>query len=272
MDLGLKDKVVIITGATGGIGRIMLEAFAAEGAIAICASRNVAVGREIAEAANKKGFPGKIIAIACDITDRDSVNKMVEEVHKSAGIVSVLVNNAGGASSAGDFSDLTDEARLSDVALNITGATFCIQALAADLAETHGSIVNISSSAAYNGTPGFVHYGAVKGYMNALTRALAVEWGPKGIRVNNVVPGLTVPHSSDATSPSSFWNRFGDVFGTPEGLQAGLEADALPFMSEFALKRLGRPEDITNAVVFLSSQAASYITGQTLHVSGGSVM
>lgn len=272
MELGLEGKVAIVTGASGGIGRVMLEAYAAHGAQVVCASRNVEIGRELAANAAAKGLPGRIIAIGCDITDRESVRNMVEETHKQAGLVNILVNNAGGAANVGNFEDLDEGSRRSDIALNIDGATFAAQAVAADLFKTSGNMVNISSSAAFRGTAGFVHYGAVKGYMNSLTRSLAMEWGPKGVRVNTVVPGLTVPHSTDATSPSSFWNRFGDVFGTPEGLQAGLEADALPFMTDFAIKRLGRPEDITNAVLFLSSDAASFITGQTLHVSGGALL
>lgn len=269
MNINLAQKTVIVTGGSGGIGRVLLAHFAAEGANVVSASRNYQISQELAEDAQRQGLKGKIIPVQCDVTDRQSVLEMVAKVHELAGPVDVLINNAGGAANVGNFEDLNDDTRRVDIALNIDGVTYCTQAVATDLMQRGGNVVSISSSSAFRGSPGFVHYGAVKGYINSLTRALAIEWGPKGVRVNTIVPGLTVPHSSDAMAPSSFWNRFGDVFGTPEALQQGLEADALPFMADTPIKRLGRPEDIASAALFLASDAASFITGQTLFVNGG---
>ena len=134
------------------------------------------------------------------------------------------------------------------------------------------AVVNAANSsllgeAAHN----IVHYGAAKGFVNSFTKSLAWEWGPKGVRVNTIAPGWIVPHRNEDIAAGSFWNRL-EFVGTPEGMQAALEAGTLPNMSHLPIKRLGRPEDIANLALFLASDVSGYITGQLISVSGGVYM
>jgi NAD(P)-dependent dehydrogenase (short-subunit alcohol dehydrogenase family) len=143
------------------------------------------------------------------------------------------------------------------------------------LSRAAGSIVNISSNAAQLGDAAvtMAHYGSVKGFINSFTKALAYEWGPKGVRVNNISPGWIVPHADEHVGNQSFWNRFGfAMMGTTGGMQTAMEQGTLFNMSRLPIKRLGRPEDIANLALFLASDRSSYITGQLIGVGGGAYM
>lgn len=276
MDLGLKGKTAIITGGSGGIGQGMVLAFAKEGINVVSASRDVKSGEKLAAEAEKLGYKGKVLAVATDVTDRASVDAMVDRCHEVFGLVDILVNNAGGASSPSDFENLAEDSRQFEIKLNIDGVVNCCQAVAEDmLSRKTGSIVNISSNSSLLGEAAaqIVHYGGVKGFVNSFSKGLAWEWAKKGVRVNNICPGWIVPESQEGVGEGSFWRKYGfDMMGTPDQMQTALEEGTLWNMSGLPIPKLGRPEDIANCAMFLSSDCAGYITGQMISVSGGAFM
>jgi NAD(P)-dependent dehydrogenase (short-subunit alcohol dehydrogenase family) len=195
---------------------------------------------------------------------------MVQETHKVFGPVDVLVNNAGGIGTRGFFEEIDPKDRDWEIKLNIDGVTNAIQACAEDMLSCRtGSIVNISSLAALSGQAAFnsVHYGAVKGFVNSLTRALAYEWGPRGVRVNDIAPGWTVPHDLDDLGAGSAWKRI--ALRTPQEMEQDLKDGKLRNTPEIPVGRLGRPEDIAKLACFLASDVAGYISGQRIAVCGG---
>ncbi len=276
MDLGLKGKTAIITGGSGGIGQGMVLAFAREGINVVSASRDVESGHKLTREAETAGYTGKVLAVATDVTDRASVNAMVTQCHEAFGPVDILVNNAGGASHPSNFEELDRESRDFEIKLNIDGVVNCCQAVADDmLGRGTGSVVNISSNSSLLGEAAaqIVHYGAVKGFVNSFSKGLAREWAKKGVRVNNICPGWIVPESEEDIGEGSFWRKYGfDMMGTPDQMQSALEEGTLWNMSGLPIPKLGRPEDIANAAMFLSSDCAGYITGQMISISGGAYM
>ena len=276
MDLGLAGKVAIITGGSGGIGRGLVLEFAREGLHVVSASRDVKTGNKIAVEAKRQGLSGTVLPIATDITKRQSVDAMVAQCRDQLGPVDVLVNNAGGVAHPAAFEELDDEARRWEIALNVDGVVNCCQAVSEDmLGRNTGSIINISSNSSLLGEAAMnvVHYGGLKGFVNSFTKALAWEWAKRGVRVNNICPGWIVPEDAGTVGEGSFWNRFGfETMGRPDDMAKQLEDGTLYNMSGLPIPRLGRPEDIANLALFLSSDAASYITGQMVSVSGGAYM
>lgn len=274
MDLGLGGRTVIITGGSGGIGHGLVIGFAREGANVVSASRDVATGEKLAARARERRCAGEVLAVATDVTDTASVTAMLAQARARFGPVDVLVNNAGGVARHCAFEELDDATRRWELALNVDGVVNCTLAVAPDmLSQGAGSVINISSNSSLLGEAAhnIVHYGAAKGFVNSFTKSLAWEWGPKGVRVNTIAPGWIVPHRNDEIAAGSFWNRL-EFVGTPEGMQAALEAGTLPNMSHLPIKRLGRPEDIANLALFLASDVSGYITGQLISVSGGVYM
>jgi NAD(P)-dependent dehydrogenase (short-subunit alcohol dehydrogenase family) len=276
MELGLSGKTVIVTGGSGGIGRGLLLEFAREGCNVINASRDMDIGHAIERDAKSQGLKGTILSVKTDVTDRASVDAMVKVANERFGPVDVLVNNAGGVAHQSPFEELSSDTRSWELALNADGVINCSQAVAHDmLSRKHGSIINISSNSGLLGEAAqqVVHYGATKGFVNSLSKGLAYEWGPKGVRVNNIAPGWIVPYKNDDVGPGSFWNRLVvDNRGKPEQMQEALEAGQLQNMANLPIRRLGRPEDIAYLALFLASDVSSYITGQLISVSGGVYM
>ena len=276
MDLGLAGKTVIITGGSGGIGRGLVLDFAREGCNVVSASRDAETGRKLAAEAEAAGFAGRILAVATDVTRRESVDAMVTATHEAFGPVDVLVNNAGGVAHPSAFEEFDDAGRRWEIALNIDGVVNCCQAVAADmLGRQYGSIINISSNSSLLGeaASNIAHYGGTKGFVNSFSKALAWEWGRKGVRVNNIAPGWIVPYQAEDVGQGSFWNRFGfETMGRPEQMQSALEGGTLYNMSSLPIPRLGRPEDMAWLAMFLASDRSSYITGQLISVSGGVYM
>jgi NAD(P)-dependent dehydrogenase (short-subunit alcohol dehydrogenase family) len=254
---------------------LVLE-FAREGCNVINASRDMVIGQRIADDGKAQGLAGRILPVKTDVTDRASVDAMVAVANAEFGPIDVLVNNAGGVAAQSPFDQLTEETRKWEIALNVDGVVNCAQAVAHDmLSRGRGSVINISSNSGLLGEASqqIVHYGAVKGFVNSFSKSLAYEWGPKGIRVNNIAPGWIVPYKNDDVGPGSFWNRLVvDNRGKPEQMQEALEQGQLQNMSNLPIKRLGRPEDIAYLALFLASDVSSYITGQLISVSGGVYM
>ncbi len=244
----LDDKVAIVTGAGRGIGRGIVEKLAAEGAKVVVSDVDEGSARETAEAVG-----GGAIGLRGDVTSKESVEAMVGEVVERFGRVDVLVNNAGW-DKVEPFlkSDESDWEKI--VAINLYGTLHCCKAVLPVMVEQgYGKVVNIASDAGRVGSSGEAVYSAAKGGIIAFTKTLAREMARYKINVNCICPG-------PADTP-----LFAEIGEENPKLKEALQK-AIPF------RRLALPQDIANAVAFLASDEAEYITGQTLSVSGGLTM
>jgi NAD(P)-dependent dehydrogenase (short-subunit alcohol dehydrogenase family) len=247
----LAGKVALVTGAQKGIGRGIAIAFAAAGAdVAINWLDDEDAAREVAAGVVAHGR--RVITIQADMAKIQDVREMVEAVVSEFGGIDILVNNAGVFPRV-PFLQMTeaDWDFVHDV--NLKGAVFCAQAAAKAMVAggRAGAIINITSGAAFRGSPNGVHYCASKGGVVSMTRQLALELAPHRIRVNAIAPGLT-----DTDQP-----RDGS---TEEEIAATAALNPLG--------RMAQPADIADTAVFLASDAARFVTGQTLHVNGGSYL
>ncbi len=274
MELGLTDKTVIITGGSGGIGRGLVLGFAAEGARVVIATRDGDKALQVAEAASE--LPGKVSVIATDVTDREAVQQLAEQTERDFGPVEILVNNAGGVAYPRPFLEKPLEEAEWEIALNIWGVVHCTEVIGRSMVERGaGSIVNITSNSALapEAANMVVHYGGTKGFVMSFSKGLAFEWGPLGVRVNCVAPGWIVPWEEEHVGDGSFWKKYGyEFFGTPEQMAAQADAGELFNVGQQPISRIGRPEDIADAVLFFASERAAHITGQLVSVSGGAWM
>lgn len=241
-----ESKVVIVTGGSRGIGFATVQAFLAEGAtVVLCASRPETAEKAVASL--KEKFPGAAVEGICpDLGDYESVKAAFDGVAKKYGHIDVLVNNAGTSDST-PFVDYTAEKFKNVMDLNVTGMFHCTKAVSDQMiAQGGGVILNTSSMVSITGQPSGLAYPASKFAVNGITVSLARELGPKGIRVNAVAPGIT----------------YTDM------MQAVPKEVIDPLIAKIPLRRIGQPEDIANAFVFLASEKASYISGVVLSVDG----
>lgn len=242
----LQNKVAIITGGSRGIGYATVQAFLREGAkVALCASRQENADKAVE--ALKKEFPdAELLGIAPDLADYESVKAAFDGVEKTWGCIDILVNNAG-VSESTPFTAYTEETFDRVLDLNVKGVYNCARAVCDGMVARHsGVILNTSSMVSISGQPGGVAYPTSKFAVNGFTLSLARELGPQGIRVNAVAPGIT----------------------ETDMMRAVPKEVIEPLIAQIPLRRLGQPEDIANAFVFLASDLASYITGVTLSVDG----
>ena len=274
MDVGLKDRTVIVTGASGGIGRGLVLAFAEEGANVVLASRDEAKCKEVAEAA--AALPGQARVVPTDVTDLASVDALVEATREHFGDADVLGNNAGGVYYPRPFLEKPAEEAEWELALNIHGVVNCTRAVGARMVERgEGSIVNITSNSALLGEAGnmVANYAGAKGYVMSFSKALSYEWGPLGVRINCVSPGWIVPWEAEHVGEGSFWKKYGyEFFGTPEQMAEQAEKGELFNASGQPIQRIGRPEDVAALAVFFASPLAAHLTGQLVSVGGGAYM
>lgn len=242
-------KVVLVTGAQQGIGRATALAFAAAGAdVAINWLDDEAAASQVTARVRQSG--ARAFAVQADIGDPAQVQAMVASVERELGAVGILVNNAGVFPRTA-FLDMTERDWDFVLGVNLKGACFCAQVVAKAMvaAGRSGSIVNLTSGAAFRSSPRGVHYVASKGGVLSMTRAMALELAPYRIRVNAIAPGLT-----DTAQP-----RHGNS-----------EAELAEAARAIPLGRMAQPEEIARTALFLASEDAAFITGQTVHVNGGS--
>lgn len=259
MELGLKGKSVVVTGGGSNIGRAIVLAFAAEGARLTIGDIDEAQAAKVAALARDKGA-GAAQVVRTDVTDFAQTKALIQAASEKYGGVDALVNNVGW-DQLMFFTQTTPEFWQKVIQINYVGVLNCTRAaLDAMIPKNSGAIVSISSDASRQGEAREAVYGGVKAAVNGFMKTIARENGRYGIRCNVVCPGVTVPETAEEVGGTSMWAKADSMF-TPE--QFDKIAKSLP------LRKLGRPRDVANAVVFLASPAAGHITGQVLSVSGG---
>ena len=250
MDTGLAGTVAIVTGASRGIGAATALALVREGAAVTLTSRKQEALDEVAEQIRAQVPDARVLALASHAADDEAAASVVAATVDQLGGLDVLVNNAATSPYYGPMADLDKSRADKTVDVNMWGPVmWSQQAWKAAFAENGGSIVNIASIGGLATEPGIGWYNATKAALIHLTRQLAVEMAP-GVRVNAVAPGVVRTHLAKA-----LWEPYEEPL-----------ANALP------LKRIGEPDDIADAVVFLAGSAARWITGQTLVVDGGTLV
>ena len=262
MDLGLEGKSVIVTGAGSNIGRAIALAFCAEGADVTLADIDEDQTVRVAELARSRG--GSARFRATDTTDLDSVDGLMAEVGEARGSIDVVVNSVGWDRLMW-FTETDPDLWRRIIEINYVSVLNTTKAVLPYMVDGGGgSIVSISSDASRQGEPREAVYAGVKAGINGFMKTIARENGRSGIRCNVVCPGVTIPETDDEVGETSMWLDKDSMF-TPEQLEK--VARALP------LRKLCRPGDVANAVLFLASEeAAGNITGQVLSVSGGYTM
>ena len=236
---------VMITGASGGIGKATARAFARAGAAVAINSRDAAKLQSVVDEFAAEGL--RVSSHAADVRDWNAVHELAAAIERDVGAIDVLVNNAGGNFSCA-LEDMTPNGWRAIVDLNLTSAFYCAHACLPQMKQRKkGAIVNIGSIAALGAHPLKAHYGAAKAGLVSLTMTMAYEWAEYGIRVNCLAPGAVMTERS----PWSVAEREADV------------------VTRIPLHRVGQPDEIARACMFLASDDASYVTGATIRVDGG---
>jgi NAD(P)-dependent dehydrogenase (short-subunit alcohol dehydrogenase family) len=250
----VEGKVAVVTGAASGIGRATARALAAEGAMVGIADVDEAGGGRVAAGIREAG--GDAFFRRADVRSLADLEAVVAEAADRGGRLDVLVNNAA-VSVAGSAGEMSEEDWAEVVDVNLTGVWRGMRAaIPRMLAQGGGSIVNLSSVQARVGLLGWAGYAASKGGIDALTRQAAVEYAPMGIRVNAIVPGTIATEMNErimADSPD------------PDAVMAG-------WLAMHPIGRIGQPQEVAAAIVFLASDDASFVTGELLRVDGGLVV
>ena len=242
----LKDKIAIVTGGTRGIGYAIVKAYLENGATVVLCGSKPETAQKAVDQLKAENPNWKVEGIAPNLTDYDSVKEAFDAVEKKYGRIDILVNNAGVSDSA-KIGSYTPEMFRKTMDLNVNAMFYCIKAVVDGMKERHGGVIlNTSSMVSKYAQPGGVAYPTSKFAVNGMTLSLARELAGDGIRVNAVAPGIT---------------KTDMVAKLPEQMIA-------PLIAQIPLGRIGEPEDIANAFLFLASDMASYISGQVLGVDG----
>ncbi|RBW51831.1 SDR family NAD(P)-dependent oxidoreductase [Marinobacter sp. F3R11] len=241
-------KVALITGSTKGIGRSIAEEMASLGAKVVISSRKADACEQVASELKARGY--EAMAIPCHVGKKDDLQNLVNKTNEAWGSIDVLVCNAATNPVYGPTSEMTDEAWDKIMDTNVKGTFWLTGMVLPQMAEKgEGAVVLLSSIAGIRGNTTIGTYGVSKAAEAALARNLAVEWGPKGIRINSIAPGLIKTDFAKA------------LWEDPERVKRA--EDKTP------LRRIGDPVDIAGLAVFLSTKASAYITGQTIVADGG---
>ena len=251
--MGLLDnKAGLVTGGGGGIGRAICEAFAREGAKVLVSDFNEETGKETVEIIKAAG--GEAVFCAADVSKEDAVKAMVHAAVESFGRLDIACNSAALSRGSGPIHEFSRETFDHTLEMCLTNAWLCLKyEVETMLASGGGSIVNISSNASLNGQAYNTAYAAAKSGVNILTKSAALEYGGQGIRINAVSPGVILT--------PGITKYMQDEPEIGEGLK-----------KKSVMGRLGKPEEIAEAVVFFCSDRASYINGQLISVDGGRML
>jgi 2-deoxy-D-gluconate 3-dehydrogenase len=244
----LTGRTALVTGASRGIGRALALGLAAAGADVALSARDVEALESVAKEAQALGR--KAIVLPADVTDPDACHQLVADAVSGLGRLDVLVNNAGGSSYMGPFTELRFSGWEKTMRLNVDSLVHLCQAAGRHMIERgSGSIVNVASVAGLGATPMLAAYGASKAAVISLTKTLAHEWGASGVRVNALCPGWTMTDLN-----RNLWD------GPDQGAA---------FVTGQPIKRWATVEEMVGPTLFLASDASSYVTGQALVVDGG---
>lgn len=263
MELGLKGKVVVVTGSSKGIGRAIAAAFAQEGCQVVINGRHA---KELeAAAAEMRGGQGTVHVVVSDMTEAEGARRVVDETVARFGTIHVLVNNAGGAERFGSFEDLTDDEWIGAFNLNVLSAVRATRAALPPMQKQKwGRIINISSESGVQPDAMMPHYNASKSALNSFTKSLSKAYGKDNILVNTV-------------SPAFIRTPLLEGLLEQQARARGITVDEAEkvllreFRPNILLGRAGRADETAGIVVFLASEQASFITGSNYRVDGGSV-
>lgn len=242
----LRGKVAIITGAKQGMGKTHALKLALAGAKVVVSDISKEECQLVVDEIKKQ--KGEAIAVKCDISQKSDIDNLIKETLNNFKRIDILVNNAG-IFPFKPFLEMSEQDFMKVININLKGYFLCSQATAKEMAKhKSGSIINISSIASIKGFAGLSHYCASKGGIMAMTKALALELAPMGIRINDIDPGAI-----ETPGATGGQDKKGDE----------------KLVAQVPLKRWGKPEEISNAVLFLASEESSYMTGSVIVVDGG---
>lgn len=243
----LNEKVVLVTGAAGGLGRAFAQGFAAAGARLIVADIDQAGVEETAKMLTDSG--AQAVAVKVDVTDKTSTDALAQAALDAFGRIDVLINNAAiyATLKRQPFTEIDPAEWDRVMSVNVKGSWLCSASVLPKMTKPGGRIINIASATVFSGSPLWMHYVASKSAVIGMTRVMAREAGEHGVTVNVIAPGFTLTEAS-----------------------LGLIEDAANYgVDRGSIKRASQPEDIVGTALFLASEGAGYITGQTLVVDGG---
>ncbi|MDZ4850050.1 MAG: SDR family oxidoreductase [Pirellulaceae bacterium] len=247
--ISLKGKTAIVTGGGRGIGKAIAKRFLEAGASVAIASRKMENLQ--AAAAEFASLPGRVVPIACHVGRLDQIESLVRETESQLGPIDIVVNNSATNIGQGPSLDVTDEMLDKMVEINIKATLRMLRLTVPKMIErgTGGSIINIASIAGLHPQPGGLLYSFTKAGLIMMTRSWAREFGPHNVRVNAIAPGL-------------IQTDFSEMLWKDEQVQAGIKATQ-------PIRRIGQPEEISHAALYLASDEASYVTGQVFVIDGG---
>lgn len=242
-----QDKVVIVTGAAGGLGRAFAEGFAGAGARLVVADIDEAGVRETASLLVASGADAHPVQV--DVTEKASTDALAQAAVQTFGRIDVLINNAAiyATLTRTPFQDIDPTEWDRVMAVNVKGTWLCSSSVLDQMTQPGGRIVNIASATVFSGSPLWMHYVASKSAVIGMSRVMAREVGTRGITVNVIAPGFTLTEASLSLIEDA------EQYGVDRG----------------AIKRASQPEDIVGTAMFLAGESAGYMTGQTLIVDGG---